>query len=37
MFNVKRTKNNGVGRLGVGWGVRHLPPFLNGLKEIEIK
>jgi hypothetical protein len=23
--------------LGVGWGVQHLPPSLNGLKEIEIK
>jgi hypothetical protein len=30
-------KNNGAGRLDVDWGVRHLPPSLNGLKEIEIK
>jgi len=37
VFNVIRTKNNGAGRLGVGCGVRHLPPSLNVLKEDEIK
>jgi len=37
VFNVTRMKNNGAGRLGAGWGVRDLPPSLNGLKEIEIK
>jgi len=37
VFNVIRTIYNGEGRLGVGWGVRHLRLSLNGLKGIEIK
>lgn len=36
VFNVIRTKNNGAGRLGVGWGVQHLPPSLNGLNKLEL-